>query len=176
MRCWCSMTASRGRVPATVRCPPSRERSPGTPRSGPLFFGLKPNRSSALGSSEGPRSAREDSDAGNRRSALKPARAPNREKMLFPGPWPAGRRTTPSKVSPVVTRQPARLAQLHDGNDRAISVHGDEGPAQVVQLGHQGTPSVICQRRWRHSSPPAPYHLSVPSPWEPGSEFRGWRR
>src|SRR5258705_4737513 len=38
--------------------------------------------------------------------------------------------------------QPARLAQLDDGNDRAILVEGDEGPAQVVRLGHRGTPSV----------------------------------
>src|SRR6266481_6408414 len=38
--------------------------------------------------------------------------------------------------------QPARLAQLDDGNDCAILVQGDEGPAQVVQLGHRGTPSV----------------------------------
>src|SRR5580700_2557992 len=37
---------------------------------------------------------------------------------------------------------PARLAQLDDGNDRAILVQGDEGPAQVVRLGHRGTPSV----------------------------------
>src|SRR6516162_8632810 len=35
----------------------------GTAWSGPLFFGLKPNRSAALGSSQGPRSAKEDSDA-----------------------------------------------------------------------------------------------------------------
>src|ERR1700731_3696382 len=46
--------------------------------------------------------------------------------------------------------QPARLAQLDHGNDGAILVQGDEGPAQVIQLGHQGTPSVICQRRWCH--------------------------
>src|ERR1700738_4721086 len=38
--------------------------------------------------------------------------------------------------------QPARLAELDDGNDRAILVQGDEGPAQVVRLGHRGTPSV----------------------------------
>src|SRR6202022_3767339 len=38
--------------------------------------------------------------------------------------------------------QPARLAHLGDGNDRAILVQGDEGSAQVVGLGHQGTPSV----------------------------------
>src|ERR1700738_4256111 len=38
--------------------------------------------------------------------------------------------------------QPARLAQLDDGNDRAILLQGDEGPAQVVRLGHRGTPSL----------------------------------
>jgi hypothetical protein len=38
--------------------------------------------------------------------------------------------------------QPARLAQLDHGNYRAIVVQGDEGPAQVVRLGHRGTPSV----------------------------------
>src|SRR5260370_24794849 len=46
--------------------------------------------------------------------------------------------------------QPARLAQLDNGNDRAILVQGDEGSAQVVGLGHQGTPSVRLQRRWCH--------------------------
>ena len=35
-------------------------------------------------------------------------------------------------------------AHLDDGNDRAILVQSDEGPAQVVRLGHQGTPSVSC--------------------------------
>src|SRR6516165_1512199 len=38
--------------------------------------------------------------------------------------------------------QPTRLAHLDNGNDRAVLVQGDEGPAQVVRLGHQGTPSV----------------------------------
>jgi hypothetical protein len=53
--------------------------------------------------------------------------------------------------------QPARLAQLDDGNDRAILVQGDEGPAQIVRLGHRGTPSVRtatklpCSRRPPHS-------------------------
>src|SRR6516164_9452772 len=46
--------------------------------------------------------------------------------------------------------QPARLAQLDDGNDRAIVVQGDQGPAQVVRLGHRGTPSVRLQRRSCH--------------------------
>src|SRR4051794_2656298 len=35
--------------------------------------------------------------------------------------------------------QPTRLAHLDDGNDCAILVQGDEGPAQVVRLGHRGT-------------------------------------
>src|SRR5246500_5181482 len=38
--------------------------------------------------------------------------------------------------------QPARLAQLDDGNDRAILVQGHEGPAQIVRLGHRDTPSI----------------------------------
>jgi hypothetical protein len=40
------------------------------------------------------------------------------------------------------------------------SVHGDEGPAQVVRLGHRGTPSVTCSDDGAISSPPAPYHLA----------------
>src|SRR5246127_4030406 len=52
--------------------------------------------------------------------------------------------------------KPARLAQFDDGNDRAILVQGDEGPAQVVRLGHRGTPSVICSDEVATSSPPAP--------------------
>src|SRR6202163_1017989 len=55
--------------------------------------------------------------------------------------------------------QPTRLAHLDDGNDRAILVQGDEGPAQVVRLGHQGTPSVSYSDDGAISSPPAPYHL-----------------
>src|SRR5215469_7834990 len=51
--------------------------------------------------------------------------------------------------------QPARLAQLDDGNDRAILIQGDEGPAQVVWLGHRGTPSVNAATKLP-SSPPAP--------------------
>src|SRR6266700_4566543 len=51
--------------------------------------------------------------------------------------------------------QPARLAHLDDGNDRAILVQGDEGPAQVVRLGHRGTPSVDAATKLP-SSPPAP--------------------
>ena len=35
-----------------------------------------------------------------------------------------------------------RAGRLLAGNDRAILVQGDEGPAQVVRLGHRGTPSV----------------------------------
>src|SRR5580704_14591627 len=33
--------------------------------------------------------------------------------------------------------QPARLAHLDDGYDRAVLVQGDDGPAQVVRLGHR---------------------------------------
>src|SRR5580692_12750679 len=40
------------------------------------------------------------------------------------------------------TNQPARLAHLDDGNDRAILVQGHEGPAQIVRSGHRGTPSI----------------------------------
>jgi hypothetical protein len=47
---------------------------------------------------------------------------------------------------------PARVAQLDDGNDRAILVQGDEGSVQFVRLGHRGTPS----RKVSTSSPPAP--------------------
>src|SRR6202790_1224033 len=56
--------------------------------------------------------------------------------------------------------QPTRLAHLDDGNNRAILVQGDEGPAQVVRLGHQGTPSVSYSDDGAISSPPAPYHLA----------------
>src|SRR3984893_2896923 len=52
--------------------------------------------------------------------------------------------------------QPARLTHLDDGNDRAILVQGDEGPAQVVRLGHRGTPSIRCSDEVAISSPPAP--------------------
>src|SRR5437763_2464599 len=57
--------------------------------------------------------------------------------------------------------QPARLAHLDHGNDRAILVQGDEGPAQVVRLGHQGTPSVSHSDDGAISSSPAPYHLAA---------------
>jgi hypothetical protein len=51
--------------------------------------------------------------------------------------------------------EPARLAHLDDGYDRAILVQGDEGPAQVVRLGHRGTPSLNAATKLP-SSPPAP--------------------
>src|SRR3954447_11511910 len=51
--------------------------------------------------------------------------------------------------------EPARLAQLDDGYDRAILVQGDEGSAQVVRLGHRGTPSLDAATKLP-SSPPAP--------------------
>src|ERR1700756_4753772 len=52
--------------------------------------------------------------------------------------------------------QPTRLAHLDDGNDCAILVQGDEGPAQVVRLGHRGTPLVSHSDDGAISSPPAP--------------------
>src|ERR1700730_9744639 len=51
--------------------------------------------------------------------------------------------------------QPTRLAHLDDDNDCAIWVQGDEGPAQVVRLGHQGTPSVSYSDDGAISSSPA---------------------
>src|SRR5205085_8208037 len=51
--------------------------------------------------------------------------------------------------------EPARLAHLDDSYDRAILVQGDEGPAQVVRLGHRGTPSLDAATKLP-SSPPAP--------------------
>src|SRR5258708_37392532 len=60
--------------------------------------------------------------------------------------------------------QPARLAHLDDGNDRAILVQGEEGPAQVVRLGHRGTPSIDAatklplSRRPPHSISRSPGH------------------
>src|ERR1700746_1513553 len=57
---------------------------------------------------------------------------------------------------PGTLNQPTRLAHLDDGNDCAILVQGDEGPAQVVRLGHRGTPSVRHSDDVPISSPPAP--------------------
>src|SRR6267143_2215828 len=58
--------------------------------------------------------------------------------------------------------QPARLAQLDDGNDCAILVQGDEGPAQVVQWGHSGhSVSYLPATMVPSPSPPAPYHLAA---------------
>src|SRR6516165_7226494 len=54
--------------------------------------------------------------------------------------------------------QPARLAHLDDGNDRAILVQGDEGPAQVVRLGHRDTPSVDSATKL--PSPPPAHSIS----------------
>src|SRR5947209_10925134 len=49
--------------------------------------------------------------------------------------------------------EPARLAQLDDGYDRAILVQGDEGSAQVVRLGHRGTPSLDAATKLPSSAP-----------------------
>src|SRR5712672_1084308 len=79
--------------------------------------------------------------------------------------------------------QPARLAHLDDGNDRAILVQGDEGPAQVVRLGHRGTPSIDAatklplSRRPPHSisqSPVSGYTVGTSSNRRssPGSRIR----
>src|SRR4029077_8093581 len=63
--------------------------------------------------------------------------------------------------------QPARLAHLNYGDDRAILVKGDEGSAQVVRLGHRGTPSVTCSdevaisRRPPHSIYRSPFELQA---------------
>jgi len=68
-------------------------------------------------------------------------------------------------------RQPANSTGLisNDGNDRAILVQGDEGPAQVVRLGHQGHSISWLQRRWCHfPSPPA----HTISPQEGGTGIR----
>src|SRR6516225_4926160 len=76
--------------------------------------------------------------------------------------------------------QPARLAHLDDGNDRAILVQGNEGPAQIVRLGHRATPSIdvsdeiailaarpIASLRWREMDSNSPlegdgFELPVP--------------
>src|SRR5205823_3306003 len=60
--------------------------------------------------------------------------------------------------------QPARLAHLDDGNDRAILVQGDEGPAQVVRLGHRGAPSVRYSDEVAISRRP-PHSISQSPPW-----------
>jgi hypothetical protein len=60
--------------------------------------------------------------------------------------------------------QPTRLAHLDHGNDRAVSVQGDEGPAQVVRLGHRGTPSVTCSMQRRNCHFPAARPIASPGP------------
>jgi hypothetical protein len=52
--------------------------------------------------------------------------------------------------------KPARVAQLDHGNDRAILVKGHEGSAQVVRLGHRGTPSLDAATKLPFPPPPAP--------------------
>src|SRR5262249_61197133 len=61
--------------------------------------------------------------------------------------------------------QPARLAQLDHSNDRAILVQGGEGSAQVVWLGHRGTPSIKCSDEVAISSaarPIASFSSAIP--------------
>src|SRR5205823_438441 len=67
--------------------------------------------------------------------------------------------------------EPARLAHLDDGYDCAILVQGDEGSAQVVRLGHRGTPSLDAATKLP-SSPPAPERLSVPIAKDDASQVR----
>src|SRR5215471_10931115 len=55
--------------------------------------------------------------------------------------------------------QPARVAQLDHSNDRAILVQGGEGSAQVVWLGHRGTPSRKCSDEV--AMPRRPPHTSI---------------
>ena len=57
------------------------------------------------------------------------------------------RRTSQEQEAPEPRSQTERLAD---------TVQGDEGPAQVVRLGHRGTPSVTCSDEVAISSPPAP--------------------
>src|SRR6202521_2618247 len=65
--------------------------------------------------------------------------------------------------------QPARLAHLDDGNDRAILVQGDEGPAQSLPRRRPGSfgwgikalHQLGCSDDGAISSPTAPYHLSA---------------
>src|SRR5689334_628807 len=116
-------------------------------------------------------------------TCLKPARQPEAVAAGFEGKRnPCDRAPRPDRLSPPAMQQPkqpfwarleliarltlnagkhagdqpARLAQLDDGYDRAILVQGDEGSAQVVRLGHCGTPSVACSDEVAISSPPAP--------------------
>jgi hypothetical protein len=60
--------------------------------------------------------------------------------------------------------QPARLAHLDNGNQRAILVEGDEGPAQVIGLWHWRAPSRFSSDDGAISSPPAHTILIRASP------------
>src|SRR6478672_2610327 len=75
-----------------------------------------------------------------------PRRKPPTMPSLSPSQWP---RRTQTNLPP---GNPVRF----NGNDCAILVQGDEGPAQVVRLGHRGTPSVSHSDDGAISSPPAP--------------------
>jgi len=50
--------------------------------------------------------------------------------------------------------QPTRLAHPDDGNDRAILIQSEEGSAQVVRLGHRGTPSLDTAKKSPSRRPP----------------------
>jgi hypothetical protein len=67
--------------------------------------------------------------------------------------------------------EPARLAQLDGGNDRAILLQGDEGPAQSLPWRKPGSfgwgiaapPSVRCSDEVAISSSSAPYIFRSPA-------------
>src|SRR5438477_11579225 len=67
--------------------------------------------------------------------------------------------------------QPARLAHLDDGYDRAILVQGDEGPAQVVRLGHRATPSLHAATKLPFLAARPIASLGSPRDWVKGSPF-----
>src|SRR5690349_8718706 len=115
-------------------------------------------------------------------TCLKPARQPEAVAAGFEGKRnPCDRAPRPDRLSPPAVQQgkqpfwarlelharltlnagqhagnePARLAQLDDGHDRAILVQGDEGSAQVVRLGHLALHRLHAATKLP-SSPPAP--------------------
>jgi hypothetical protein len=52
--------------------------------------------------------------------------------------------------------QPTRLAQLDDGDQRAVLLERDKRPAQVVWLGHGAAPWVAASADGAPPAPPAP--------------------
>jgi hypothetical protein len=62
----------------------------------------------------------------------------------------------PSQVPPHLIERINALVRTSQRMLTEIGVQGDEGPAQVVRLGHGGTPSVRSSDEVAISSPPAP--------------------